>query len=291
MDETDLRIARILFSYSRTPYRTISDKLNLSLNAVHKRVKNLINQNIINEFTAKPSLYALKADTVFIFGQSLTDDLNKNCNELHDNNTTIVMLAGGRYVYVIGELKQLDELKEYTTTITSKLELKEPTIAILDQHHAQEDLEFSRTDLRIIKSLSSNSRKSLIDIAEDTDLSPKTIRKIMKRLQEKEMIDFSINWSPNVEGSVTAFFHISLEQEQNKKEVYANLVGTFPNITHCHSFVDNPRLILAGTWFKSLKEMKEFEEELQKMRFDEVTLRILYNGYYFENWRKKMVEG
>lgn len=47
MDDTDLTITSILSGNSRMSYQKLAGMLNLSVNAVHKRVKNLLNPVIL----------------------------------------------------------------------------------------------------------------------------------------------------------------------------------------------------------------------------------------------------
>jgi DNA-binding Lrp family transcriptional regulator len=70
MDKTDVILSMLLLANSRTPYRELADKLNLSANAVHKRIQSLIDVGVIRKFTAKISLPALQAVVVILCGKS-----------------------------------------------------------------------------------------------------------------------------------------------------------------------------------------------------------------------------
>jgi DNA-binding Lrp family transcriptional regulator len=62
----------MLLSNSRTPYRALAEKLNLSVNAVHKRVQTLIDQGIIREFIARPGFAATGALIALVHGATGT---------------------------------------------------------------------------------------------------------------------------------------------------------------------------------------------------------------------------
>ncbi len=82
MDEIDLKIILLLFNNSRLTNREISGYLRLSVNAVYKRVQNLIDRKIIQNFTARLKPYAINAIYAFIFGQSNAQDIDKAITEI-----------------------------------------------------------------------------------------------------------------------------------------------------------------------------------------------------------------
>ncbi|MGQ9514093.1 MAG: Lrp/AsnC family transcriptional regulator [Thermoproteota archaeon] len=110
MDKTDLIISQLLLENSRLSCRELADKLGLSINAIHKRIKRMQESGIIRSFTAKVSLNALEALVVWIFGRSGAD-LTK-VHEMLSKHGSIywVAVAGGNNVYVGSYLKNISEL-------------------------------------------------------------------------------------------------------------------------------------------------------------------------------------
>jgi len=70
MDEIDLFILRKLLNNSRLTYRELAEMTNISVSAIHKRVKNLENEGIIEAYIARPSSIALNYLWVLIYGTS-----------------------------------------------------------------------------------------------------------------------------------------------------------------------------------------------------------------------------
>ena len=60
MNEIDLVIIRKLLENSRVTYRELAEMTNMSVSAIHKRIKNLEENRIINTYIARPSVIALK---------------------------------------------------------------------------------------------------------------------------------------------------------------------------------------------------------------------------------------
>lgn len=59
MDEIDLIILRKLVENSRLTYRELAEITNMSVSAIHNRIKNLVDDEIISTFIARPSPYLL----------------------------------------------------------------------------------------------------------------------------------------------------------------------------------------------------------------------------------------
>lgn len=62
MDIIDLSIIKLLLRNSRVPYREIATHLEMTANAVHKRVKNLCEFGVIRKFTATPNLATMNTN-------------------------------------------------------------------------------------------------------------------------------------------------------------------------------------------------------------------------------------
>ena len=67
MDETDFIIVKKLMENSRVTIRELEEMINISVSAIHKRIKNLVDEGNINAFVARPSVIALKYLAVIIF--------------------------------------------------------------------------------------------------------------------------------------------------------------------------------------------------------------------------------
>src|SRR5271157_4155794 len=110
MDETDIKLCQLLLLNSRLSYDELAGKTNLSINAVHKRVKNLIDLHIIRSFTTRLNLSALGAINIWIFGGSQS----KHPQEAHlrlqkDDSTYWVAYSGGEFLYVGAYLRDISQ--------------------------------------------------------------------------------------------------------------------------------------------------------------------------------------
>jgi Lrp/AsnC family leucine-responsive transcriptional regulator len=65
-----MSLIMFLSANSRLSYAELAEKLNLSVNAVHKRIQLLVETGVICKFTAKVSLFSANAIVVFVSGTS-----------------------------------------------------------------------------------------------------------------------------------------------------------------------------------------------------------------------------
>ena len=70
MDETDIRLCQMLFTDSRIPIRDLADKLNISIQATHRRIQILKDEGLIHRFKASLSIGYLHAIRVLVEGIS-----------------------------------------------------------------------------------------------------------------------------------------------------------------------------------------------------------------------------
>lgn len=105
MDDTDIKLCLYLMSNSRTPYHELAARLGLSINAVHKRIRAMIDAGIIRGFNARVSLVSLRATIVWIFGRCDATNQGEAHLRLKNNDSTYwVAYSGGSYIYVGGYL-------------------------------------------------------------------------------------------------------------------------------------------------------------------------------------------
>lgn len=289
MDLTDLKIIKLLLRNSRMAYREIADGLEVTVNAIHKRIKKLCDLNVIRRFTATPNLANLEGKQVHINGVSKAKQVTELCSELGKHSSVFFIgITGGKHLIIDGELKKDDNINEYVSYIVEKAKLTNPFISVVNQFSGIYFEPFTKTDQLIIKSLQEDGRKSIIDITEETKLSAKTIRKSLNKFQEKNMVDFSILWAPDSEKDIIGNFEIYLKEGQSINDETHRLLDEYPNIVYFQTFKDKPRVIMLTTWFDASRKLQQTYEILDKYGYEEVILRVIYTGYFYETWRMNL---
>ena len=118
MDEIDLIILRKLSKNSRLTYRELAEMTNMSVSGIHKRIKSLEDDGIINAFIARPSVIALKCLWVLIFGTSNAKSIDAVSKELGQHESIFyIVITGGKFLYVAGYLRDISELQDFSAYV------------------------------------------------------------------------------------------------------------------------------------------------------------------------------
>jgi DNA-binding Lrp family transcriptional regulator len=292
MDSIDLQIVKLLLINCRTTYREISQILDLSVNAVYKRVQNMIESGVIRAFTASPSLIGLKAVNVLIAGQSERKNLNDVSRELGSHESIFfVGNAGGNYLYIDGYLRDISELNDYTLVVSKTANLNDFLTCIRELPYRMNPEVLTRTDYQILKVLGNDAKKSIANVAEDIGLSAKTIRKRIKRMREYNLVDFSINFAPQTEGTIVSQFHVYLDQKKDYEKEYKRIDEKYKEyLLYLQRFTNIPNLLMITALTKSNIEAANLYSTLQEENHKKVEHNIIYNGFFFETWRDQLYQ-
>lgn len=293
MDKTDISLCVLLMANSRTPYHELAARFGLSINAVHKRIGALMDSGIIRAFTARPSLIALGALTVWIYGRSEAArpaDVHLRLNA--DDRTYWVANSGGGYVYVGGYLRGLSELDDYVAFVKKEGEIDEPTVGIIPQYpnpFPREELQ--PLDYQILASLRKDSRKPVSEVATEVRASAKTVHRRLERMMEKYLIDLGMDWYPDASNDIVSLCHVEIAQHSDRSKVLAALRQNFQQSILVEVLFSNlPNSLVLFLWTNSMKQMEDLREAVGKVEgVRSVMLNVLQIGYMFDTWRDKLV--
>lgn len=297
MDETDLILLKLLLYNSRSSYREIADKLGFSVNAVHKRIQALIDQGVIRSFTAKISIYSLKAISIMIFGKSETDSFIA-CEKLRKHGSTYwVGVAGGNYLYVGAYLRNIAELESYVDLIKKEV-IPDPIVGIeqyyngFELSHASSKATLYPLDYRIIYGLHKNSRKPISDVAEELGVSARTVSRRLSKMIHEGLIELSIEMYPDASNDIMTIFHLQLKTSSDKKKASSLLMEKYsPHSIFFWSFTNLPNQLVGIFWTNTMKKLRDVHQSIQNEDFIESAIpNILYTGYIFDTWRDELVQ-
>ncbi len=292
MDSIDLQIAKLLLVNCRITYRDIGNRLNLSVNAIYKRVQNMIEFGVIRSFTARPSLIGLKAINILVFGKSEGKNLIEISKELGVcENIFFVGNAGGNFLYVDGYLKDMSELDEYFDFISQTARINDFTTCIKELPYRNNPEALTKLDFQILGALGNDARRSIADLAEDVGASAKTIRKRLKRMMDYNLAEFSINFAPQTEGIIVSQFNVYLKEGTDFNEAYERINKEYQDyILYLQRFTNIPNLLMITALTKSNLEATNLYSRLQEENHEKVDYHIIYNGIFFETWRDKLYQ-
>jgi DNA-binding Lrp family transcriptional regulator len=192
IDKTDLKIINLLSRDGRISYRTISSTVRITPNAVKKRIHKLSSKGIIQRFVVRvnPVLLGYAKEcylTIKHIDKGISEeDIIKKLN-----------LIGDIQVYA----KQMGRFSIFALAVRSEVEDKIASIKELLRPSAVESrfisykpvsMKIHNSDIKIIKSLLSNPRMQVEDIAKETSLSTKTVTRRLEKLRENHIVEFGI---------------------------------------------------------------------------------------------------
>jgi DNA-binding Lrp family transcriptional regulator len=295
MDETDVILSSILLVNSRTPYRELAEKLNLSANAVHKRIQSLIDLGIIRKFTAKVSLAASQAIIVILYGRSEAESVN-NLQEKLGKNGSIwwVTLGGGNYIVSGAYVKSMMEIEALVDYVKKEALMPNPTVGIFPIQTNPAEINLEKTlrplDRQIICALSNDSRKPIATIADEVGVTAKTVRRRLSTMVSKGLIEFSIHWYPDASNDIMTTMQVKIKPTTDKNAVASILKTYFPNLVTYFQFVNIPNELFCIAWTNTMKQLKEIQQRLtNEESVASVVSNILYTGYIFDTWRDELV--
>jgi Lrp/AsnC family leucine-responsive transcriptional regulator len=300
MDKTDMSLIMLLCINSRLSYAELAEKLNLSVNAVHKRIQLLIETGVICKFTAKVSLQSLNTIVVFVSGASQLESFHDLPAKLRANGS-IYWLAqgGGKFIHMGAYLRNLTELIGLTEFIKKETGLPDPSVRIMSLAPIQVPTSFKQTNLtlcdldyKIIRSLKDDSRKAISDVATEVGVSTKTVHRRLTRMINNNLIELGLEWYPDKSNDIITLVDLHLKPDADISTVPYQILRKYaPNTLFYWCFVNIPNLATFTVWTNSMTELANLRENLEKEpALASVECNILYKGYIFNTWRDKVVE-
>lgn len=301
MDDTDRKILLLISADPRIHFRELAKRLGISTQAVHHRVRIMTKIGVIQGITADISIYYLDAVPVMVFGRSKTASIEETLTKLGESEfSKIVVVAGGNFLYVLGELRNISELDSYVEFVKRAGEMPEPTVGIsyLDSgirpdyigggKRKQSYKELSQLDLRIIASLKDNARTPIADIAHRVGVSAKTARRHLEDMISEGSLDLNVPWDPASGEDIYTIVHVNLRDGSDKVEVSKRLLSKYP-LAFVRSYSNIPGLLLCALCSDKMTETRRILREINE---DEDVLTIMFNLNYFERkyttWRDKL---
>jgi len=299
MDKNDIIICQLLLTNSRISYRELAEKLGLSVTAVHKRIQTLIDMGVIRKFAASLSIYSQGAIHIFVYGASKAASIPEVKAKLEKQGSVHwLAVAGGNILYVGVFLRNIAELDGVVRFVRENAEIPEPIVAITGSPIPAEmrNINFSKLqtklcglDYKIIQSMKGNSRKTVADIAEDTGVSAKTVRRRLTYMQRNLLIQYSMEWYPDESNDIISIFHVKFKDTATANAADVVLQKYYPNTLFYWDFTNMPGSYVFLVWTPTSKELREIRENFEREELvQSVAPNIIYTGYIIPCWKDQI---
>lgn len=291
MDAVDLAISKFLLWNSRQSYREIAENLNLSINAIHKRISNLIDQGIVARFRTNLTLEAFRGIKILIIGKTRLFSLKiLEKNIKRDDRFYWITFGAGNMVYFGIYLRYITELQDVVSFAKNAGDLSDITVGIITPVEIDANIEdLSILDYRIIQLMQKDSRIPATDIAQQLEVSAKTINNHIKDLAENYLVEFTIDWFPDKEGTIMGFFHITVGTNSTTMALNQQLTTLFPdNNVFNWSFSNLPQFLFSVWLVESFEQLNEIRERVHQISgVEKIEINMMYEGVILETWKDK----
>jgi DNA-binding Lrp family transcriptional regulator len=245
LDKVDLNILATLARDCRTSYRSIGSLVEMTSKSVKSRVKNMVNNGIIEKFIVRvnPAGFGYKTAHVLVMRSNgiSKEDVIERVKEFGDLAYHVHHMGRTSMAALIIK-KSLDNKiveslnKSLKPAIVNRISVSELPVS----------MDLSETDLGIIKCLLvSGARIEISEIAKELDISEKTTTRRLDKMKEGHLLEFSIQCDPaSMIGYVQFAILISVEKSRYRS-VYERMYMEFQeNILYRPSIIDPDDLLI-----------------------------------------------
>ena len=281
LDLKDRKILYELDKNARISFSEIAKRIHLSKNSVIKRITKLEEEKIILDYNGLININQLGYSTydIYLKFQDTTPNREQEIIDLAIKNRRVWFVGkieGSVNLVILISTKTPEEFYEIWDSIYRKIRrnVKVVRIAVLlEYHHFTKDyllgkdssqrivekigkkeyVEVDKTDLHILKLLSHNARISLLDLSTKLNITPKTIRSRIKKLErEKVILGYKINLNFQKIGYEYYKVLLTLNDLEIREDLYAWILGK-PNVVYFDKFLN-------GADFEFDVEIDSFEK-------------------------------
>ena len=223
MDAIDKQLWVELSKNCRISYRYLSDKIGISANAIKNRIDNLLETGFINDWYVGFQPAMIDAQFAFI-------ELRMDGSQ--DEEFMIKFLTDNPMIYVVLPLTTGDfALHAHYTDAASLLELSSflrsiegvtdvkihPTIS-----DSGKKMNLKNLHLRVLRWLVEDPRASVSNLARQTGLTARRVRRIINELEESGAFDFSFIWNPNAGDSLAFISKLRYDSKVTQSTIIDN---------------------------------------------------------------------
>ncbi|NHJ15104.1 MAG: winged helix-turn-helix transcriptional regulator [Candidatus Thorarchaeota archaeon] len=219
LDQIDKQILNILVVDCRTPYREIAKTLGMSATAIKSRVDDMIAGGVITDFMVEFTHAMIGAEAMMVWIKTDgTEDREQFISEIAANRGVmqICPLYGGDYL-VGAEYTSSLQLATLTEAFKSN-----PHVSSTEMHTflfpRGKTTNLTKLQLRVLKPLLKDARMLITDIAKETGLTVRLVRRTLRELKESEAIEFSLRWRLNVGDRVTFLLKLKWDPKQASRD-------------------------------------------------------------------------
>ena len=198
VDNIDLQIVRLLARDSRTPYNNIASAVGITPSAAKKRVNKMISNGVIHRFVlvVNPAIFGYEK-LCFLIVRNIDktikeQDLFKRLSLLGDIFISVRPLEGASSLFLLFVRSGAEDRLGILADLLKPAEVQSFFARYDPGRFNPVNVKIHSSDLEIMRSLISDPRLRVEDIAKETSLSPRTVARRLEKMIENHILQFTI---------------------------------------------------------------------------------------------------
>ncbi|MFW9864089.1 MAG: winged helix-turn-helix transcriptional regulator [Candidatus Thorarchaeota archaeon] len=265
MDRIDKAILLSLSQNCRTPYQSLARILDISSNAVKKRVDRLVKEGVIERFTIELSLEMFGGDvSLCVLETDGTEDEHEFCDTLGENlMVNIVGPTSGSTYMLFATYIGTRGLAELGAFLRSQKPVKDVELSPLVYPRGKK-AEYSKSHLKVIKALVRDARMPVAKIAKETGLAARSVRRLINEIIGGEGVRLSLSWNLNASDGISMIAKTEwIPEKTDINDMIGFFNTSFPEFYLPMISASEP-VIFAAFVGSSLKRLDEIAIQIKK---------------------------
>lgn len=288
IDTTDIQIMKMLTRDCRASYRKIALSLDITINTVKRRMKNLISRKIIEEFLVRVRLGPFGYPYVYNLILKHRGNI-ENIRQYLQNLGYVFMYSncvGGVSRFALATKNNVNDALR---SLPEKIEAVQ--IIEIFSGSWESNFFFNTNDLKILKCLLAKPRMKVKEIARAIHVSQKTISRRIDAMLSNHIIDFTIIVNPReMKGYVNAGIFIHVEK-QYRNEVTKKMYQEIKNLLVLGPPYEDINTIGLNLYVQNMWEVEKIQRKAESLTgFKNVSTILPLHRQYFHDLLLEEVE-
>lgn len=291
-------ILRNLWENSRVSFNQLGKVLEISGNILKKRAEQLETDQVFKYYTNPVysafgfGLVAFKAEiprhnrVYFIEKLSQFDEMYELIFSLEEKCAVMVLLPFTEPEGV--NIVTIEEFRKKVHDKIQQIELQE--YYIIESATAEPKIDLKQMEIKLLRLLRQDSRKDLIVLSEQLELSKKTLSRYLNKFQQQNLIRYTIGLQPN---KIKNFIiHLILITFEDKKDLNKKITIILEKVKDYLSFYPlvTPPGVGLFVFSETLHQMEELISELYLMTsIKEIEIFFPSSIIRFEGWKEMVI--
>ena len=266
----------------------MADKLGITATAVKKRVMKLLERGVIDCFMTTLNFKMIDSDLLFALVQTDGSEFEEDFIEELGSQPFVVQVSpivcgtGGLYA-VFAVTSGLSGLSDFGTFIRTLNLVKNSDIHVL-LYPGGKKVTLTKTQLRVLKFLVDNPRMSIVEIAEQSGMTARRIRRTIDELQEGEGVLFSVLWNLGIGGLTEVLLQIEWDEKTTNHETVIDWLKKNYPLEYWSPFISAAfPVIFARFVVEKLETIELIAREVKRQPFvKSLSTLVFYSNYLFD---------